>query len=129
MKTSYKPNSYSSVSPYLIVDGADSTIGFLVEVFGATKLRRILNASGKVMHAEVRIDDTVIMLTDEVPPAWLSVPSHVHVYVEDVDATYKRAIAGGGLSIQEPIKRGDENRRAAVKDARGITWWISTKVE
>jgi uncharacterized glyoxalase superfamily protein PhnB len=81
------------------------------------------------MHAEVRIDDTVIMLTDAFPPAWPSVPSHVHVYVPDVDATYKKAIDAGALSVQAPIKRGDENRRAAVKDPGGTTWWISTKVE
>ena len=57
MQTPHKPTDYNSVSPYLIVNGADSTINFLVEVFGATKLRRVANESGKVMHAEIRIDD------------------------------------------------------------------------
>jgi uncharacterized glyoxalase superfamily protein PhnB len=117
------------VSPYLIVDGADSTIAFLVEVFGAVKLRRIANGSGKVMHAEVRIDDTVLMLTDAFPPAWPPVPSHVHVYVKDVDASYGKAIGAGAASVQVPVKGGDENKRGAVKDAGGTTWWISTKVE
>ena len=129
MNLPHKPDGYNSMSPYLVVDGADSTIGFLVGVFGAIKLRRILNGSGNVMHAEVRIDDTVIMLTDAFPPAWPSAPSHVHVYVADVDATYKKAIDAGAFSVQAPVKRGDENRRAAVKDLGGTTWWISTKVE
>jgi uncharacterized glyoxalase superfamily protein PhnB len=129
MNPQHKPDGYNSVSPYLIVDGADSTIGFLVRIFGATKLRRILNEAGNVMHAEVRIDDTVIMLTDAFPPAWPSVPSHVHVYVADVDATYKKAIDAGVTSVQTPAKGRDENRRAAVKDPGGTTWWISTKVE
>jgi len=129
MNPPHKPDGYNSVSPYLVVDGADSTIGFLVSVFGAIKLRRILNGSGKVMHAEVRIDDTVIMLTDAFPPAWPSAPSHVHVYVADVDATCSKAIDAGAFSVQAPVKREDENRRAAVKDLGGTTWWISTKVE
>jgi uncharacterized glyoxalase superfamily protein PhnB len=129
METPHKPTGYNSVSPYLIVDGADSTIDFLVEVFGATKLRRVENDSGKVMHAEVRIDDTVLMLTDSFPPAWPSVSSHVHVYVKDVDAAYMKAIEAGAVSVQAPVKRGDENKRGAVKDAGGTTWWISTKVE
>jgi uncharacterized glyoxalase superfamily protein PhnB len=129
MNIPHKPPGYTSVSPYLVVDGADSTIAFLVEVFGAEKLRRVATDSGKVMHAEVRIDDTVLMLTDAFPPAWSAVPSHVHVYVKDVDATYGRAIAAGAAPVQAPVKRGDENKRGAAKDAGGTTWWISTKVE
>jgi uncharacterized glyoxalase superfamily protein PhnB len=67
MKSQHKPIGYTTVSPYLIVDKADATINFLTQVFGATELRRIADGSGKVMHAEVRIDDTVIMLTDPGP--------------------------------------------------------------
>jgi PhnB protein len=92
LRLQHKPTDYSTVSPYLIVSGADATISFLSQVFGATKLRRITYESGKVMHAEVRIDDTVIMLTDEFPPGWPAVASHVHIYVPDVDATYAKAI-------------------------------------
>jgi PhnB protein len=129
MSTQYKPTSYSSVSPYLIVDGADATIKFLIQVFGATKLRKISDESGKVMHAEVRIDDTVIMLTDPVPPGWPATSSHVHIYVQDVDITYAKALEAGAVSVQKPVKRNDENKRGAVKDSGGTTWWIATKVE
>jgi len=79
MSSSHKPANYSTVSPYLIVDGASSTIAFLVSVFGAVELRRFPNAAGKLMHAEVRIDDTVVMVADGVD-GWPPVPSHVHVY-------------------------------------------------
>ena len=102
MSISHKPNNYSTVSPYLIVDGASGTIDFLIRVFGAVELRRFPDAAGKLMHAEVRIDDTVVMIAnpgDEWPP----VPSYVHVYVNDVDAIYKRAIEAGATSVQEPI--------------------------
>jgi uncharacterized glyoxalase superfamily protein PhnB len=129
MESPYKPTDYNSVSPYLIVGGADATIGFLVEVFGAVKLRRIADEAGKVRHGEVRIDDTVIMLADAFPPAWPPVSSHVHIYVGDVDATYDKAIEAGAVSVQAPVKRNDEDRRAAVRDAGGTTWWIATKVE
>ena len=127
MSASYKPTTYSTVSPYLIVDGADATIGFLKEVFGAVELRRFPAESGKLMHAEVRIEDTVIMLADPAPD-WPPVPSHVHVYVEDVDATYQRALEAGAESVQEPVKKQDEDKRGGVKDSGGTTWWISTKI-
>jgi PhnB protein len=128
MDTSYKPNGYSTVSPYLIVDGASSTIDFLKRVFGAVELRRFPGAAGKLMHAEVRIDDTVVMLADG-GDGWPPVPSYVHVYVSDVDATYGRALAAGATSVQEPVKKEDEDKRGGVKDAGGTTWWIATKVK
>jgi len=129
MDASYKPNNYSSVSPYLIVDGANAIIDFLKRVFGAVELRRFPDEAGKLMHAEVRIEDTVIMLADPAPPDWPPVPSYVHVYVSDVDATYRRALEAGAVSVQEPSKKQDENKRGGVRDAGRTTWWIATKVE
>ncbi len=128
MESYYKPEGYSTVSPYLIVNGADAAIAFLVEVFSAVELRRIPNDAGKITHAEVRIDDTVVMVADG-GDGWSSIPSHVHIYVSDVDATYKRAIVAGAKSVQEPIKKDDEDKRGGVKDAGGTTWWIATKVK
>jgi uncharacterized glyoxalase superfamily protein PhnB len=128
MSTSYKPQGYTSVSPYLIVDGASGTIEFLVRVFDAVELRRFPGADSKLMHAEVRIDDTVVMLADG-GAGWPPAPASVHVYVADVDATYRRAMEAGAISVQEPVKKDDEDRRGGVKDAGGTTWWIATKVE
>lgn len=128
MSTTYKPENYSSVSPYLIVDGASATITFLERVFGAVELRRFPDAAGKIRHAEVRIDDSVVMLADGAE-GWPPVPGHVHVYVNDVEATYKRALEAGATSVQEPVKKEDADKRGGVKDAGGTTWWIATKVE
>ena len=125
---SHKPDDYSTVSPYLIVHGAEGTIEFLVHVFGAVELRRFPAPDGRVAHAEVRIDDTVVMLADDVE-GWPPAPSNVHVYVPDVDATYRRALERGATSVQEPMQKDDPDRRAGVKDAGGTTWWIATKVE
>lgn len=128
MSSAHKPEGYSTVSPYLIVDGASRTIEFLVRVFDATELRRFPDESGRLMHAEVRIDDTVLMVADGVE-GWPPVPSHVHIYVADVDATYRRALEAGAESVQEPVRKDDPDKRGGVKDAGGTTWWIATKVE
>jgi uncharacterized glyoxalase superfamily protein PhnB len=60
---------------------------------------------------------------------WPPIASHVHVYVPDVDATYRRALQAGAKSVQEPVKKDDADRRGGVKDPGGTTWWIATKVE
>ncbi|MGQ0549078.1 MAG: VOC family protein [Armatimonadota bacterium] len=128
MSSSHKPRGYTSVSPYLIVDGATHTIDFLKRVFDAVELRRFPDSTGKLMHAEVRIDDTVVMLADG-GPGWPPMSSHVHVYVSDVDGTYRRALEAGATSVQEPVKKDDPDKRGGVKDSGGTTWWIATKVE
>jgi uncharacterized glyoxalase superfamily protein PhnB len=128
MSESYRPEGYNAVSPYLIVDGASETIAFLQRVFGAVELRRFPDADGRLMHAEVRITDTVIMLADGVE-SWPPIPSYVHIYVPDVDETYRRALEAGAESVQKPVKKEDEDKRGGVKDSGGTTWWISTRVE
>jgi uncharacterized glyoxalase superfamily protein PhnB len=127
MAKTYKPEAYTGVSPYLIVDGAARTIQFLKDTFGATELRQYPGEGGKLMHAEVRIDDSVVMLADPAP-SWPAMAAHVHVYVADVDATYRRALSLGATSVQEPVKKEDEDKRGGVKDPGGTTWWISTRV-
>lgn len=127
MTDTHKPQGYSTVSPYLVVDGAGATIDFLVRVFGGVELSRYPAPDGKVMHAEVRIDDTVVMLADG-GEGWPPVPSYVHVYVPDVDATWRAALAAGATPVQEPVKKDDPDKRGGVKDAGGTTWWIATRV-
>jgi uncharacterized glyoxalase superfamily protein PhnB len=126
--TTFKPKHYNTVSPYLIVSDAAATIAFLENIFGGKVLRTYPDPKGRIMHAEVRIDDTIVMLADAAP-GWPAQPSFVHVYVPDVDATYALALKSGAESVQEPIKKDDEDKRGGVKDAGGTTWWISTKVE
>ena len=127
MPASHKPESYPTISPYLIVTDANATIEFLTSVFGARELRRFPGEGGQIAHAEVRLDDSVLMVADGVP-GWPPVPAHVHVYVPDVDTTYRQALAHGAEAVQEPVQKGDEDKRGGVKDAGGTTWWISTRV-
>lgn len=128
MSMSYKPEGYSTVSPYLIVDGASRTIEFLVRTFDAIEVRRLPGEGDRLMHAEVRIGDTVLMLADGTE-GWPPLPSHVHIYVPDVDATYRRALEAGASPVQEPVKKEDEDRRGGVTDPGGTTWWIAARVE
>jgi uncharacterized glyoxalase superfamily protein PhnB len=128
MNIRWKPEGYASVSPYLMAAGAQRVIDFLKQAFGAAELRRYDMPDGSIMHAEVRIDDTVIMLADG-GGAWPAFPAWMHVYVRDVDATYRRALEAGGVTVQEPQQReGDPDRRAGVQDPAGNTWWIATQV-
>ena len=128
MSQRYKPEGYSTVSPYLIAAGAQKVIDFARQVFGARELRRFEMPDGSVAHAEVQIGDTVIMVGDA-GGDWPAVPTHLHVYVEDVDAVYHRALAAGGVAVQAPERKGDDpDRRGGVKDPAGNTWWIGTQV-
>ncbi|MEM7537274.1 MAG: VOC family protein [Chloroflexota bacterium] len=127
MNKTFKPEGYPSISPYLIVNDADKTIQFLIATFGATEIRRFSNEDGSINHAEVRLDDGVLMLADK-GPGWPDRPANVHIYVEDVDAVYQRALANGGESVQEPVQKDDPDKRGGVRDAGGTIWWIATKV-
>ncbi len=125
--SSYKPENYPSVSPYLIVTNAGAAIDFLIAVFDAVEVRRFADTDGRVMHAEVRLDDTVIMLGDSADQ-WPAVESHVHVYVPDVDVAYARALQHGATSVQSPEKKDDDDKRGGAKDPWGTTWWIATRI-
>ncbi len=128
MSAAHKPEGYPTVSPYLIVDGAGATIDFLVQAFDAVPLRQFPGPGGRLMHAEVQLGDSVVMLADS-SDGWPAHAAQVHVYVPDVDATYRRALAAGATSVQEPVKKEDPDKRGGVKDRSGTTWWIATKVE
>lgn len=124
----YKPDGYPSLAPYIMTDQAQRVIEFAKTAFNAVEVRRFESPNGGVMHAELRIDDSMIMLSDATPD-FPGFPIWIHLYVVDVDATYTRAIAAGGRSVQEPAQKpNDPDRRGGVADPAGNTWWISTQV-
>ena len=128
MTTTWKPENYNSVSVYIVTDNAQRVIDFLKKTFDAADLRRFDNPDGKIMHAEVRISDTIEMIA-EAGGAYPAFPACLHVYVPDAQATYKKALSAGGVSVQEPVhKQGDPDLRGGVKDLSGNTWWISTQM-
>jgi len=128
MSAPYKPSGFPSVSAYIMASDARAVIEFVTKVFGATPERRFDSPDGRIMHAEMRIDDSVVMLADA-HADWPAAPAWVHIYVADVDAAYQRALAAGGTSVQAPQQRaGDPDRRGGVADPCGNQWWISTQL-
>lgn len=125
----WKPEGYTSVSPYLITRNPDRVIDFLRSALDGTPLRRFEHEDGSVLHAEVRIDDTVVMIGGA-GEEWPPVPCHLHVYVADVDEAYRKALEHGAESIEPPRHRdGDPDRRGGVRGPGGNTWWLSTRAD
>src|SRR5690554_3855769 len=128
MTTPWKPEGYPSLSPYLVVDDANEVVRFLEKVFAAKELRRHDRPDGSVMHVEVGFDSNVVMIGKSMT-GWPAVPTHLHVYVQDVDALYQKALEAGGEAVQEPQKKeGDEDKRGAFKGPGGNTWWVATQI-
>lgn len=128
MNAPWKPEGHSSVAPYLLVEDARRVIEFLELVFGARAGRHFEGPDGSLMHAEVHIDDSTVMLADATKE-WPAVRSMIHVYVKDVDVTYQRALAAGAVSEQKPAtKEGDPDRRGGFRDPAGNSWWVSTQM-
>jgi uncharacterized glyoxalase superfamily protein PhnB len=121
------PEGYHAVTPYLVVDGAGRLMDFLQDVFGAQEIMRMAAPDGQIGHAEVCLGDSIMMIADATPEYPATSPM-LFVYVDDVDETYRKAVAAGGTSTQEPADQfyGD---RTAGATAFGIRWYIATHVE
>jgi uncharacterized glyoxalase superfamily protein PhnB len=114
--------------PILTVNGAGNFINFLKAAFGAEEKERYAGPGGVVMHAELTIGPSIVMTSDanaEFPPT----SSRLQLYVEDVDAVYKRALAAGATSLREPADQFYGDRSGGVKDAFGNEWWLATHIE
>ncbi len=122
------PPDYHSMCPFVIADGAQDFVAFLSAALGATERERITRTDGSIGHTEVQIGDSVVMLTDptdQLPPR----PSAFYVYVDNVDETFARAVAAGGVIRSEPANQFYGNREASVLDQSSNIWWITTAVE
>lgn len=119
--------TYRTVTPYLLVSDADAELAFLKQAFGATEVECHRNADNAVMHAEVRIGDTLVML-GQAGGQWKPREAALYLWVDDVDGTYARALAAGADSESEPEDKPYGHRNAGVNDRNGITWWIGSPV-
>lgn len=123
----FKPAGYNSLSPYLIVNGAENMVRMLEHVFQASMKRKFERPGGKLTHAELLIDDSVIMLSE----ASDSFPANqflLHVYVPDAIAIYQRAIDYGCTGIQAPVRKEDDpDVRGMFRDFAGNIWAVSTQ--
>ena len=130
------PDGYHTVTPYLVVNGAAEAIEFYKKAFGATELMRMPGPDGTVMHAEIKIGDSPIMLADENPemgfrgPASLGgSPVGILIYVEDVDALFAQAIAAGGKEQRPLADQFYGDRSGTLEDPYGHVWTVATHVE
>jgi PhnB protein len=122
------PDGYRSVTPYLIVDGADLLLRFIEQAFSGQERSRMQDEDGGVVHAEVQIGDSVVMLSDA-NERWPATPGVLHLYVEDCDTTFQKAVAAGGTVVQELATQFYGDRSGGVRDPLGNVWWITTHVE
>ena len=127
------PDGYHNVTPYLIIDGAARALDFYKRVFGATERMRMPGSDGKVGHAEITIGDSMIMLADEhlemgarAPGAFGGAAVGIMLYVNDVDATVKAAVADGAKLLQPVEDKFYGDRMGTIEDPFGHHWSIAT---
>ena len=132
----FQPEGYHAVTPYLIVSGATKAIDFYKKVLGATEIMCMPGPGGRIMHAELRIGDSVIMLADENPAMGASSPKTVGgtpvgimLYVKDVDAVFKKAIAEGAKSERDVADQFYGDRNGTFVDPFGHKWTVGTHIE
>ncbi len=114
--------TYRTVTPYLVVKDADALLGFVKAAFGGVETLCQRTDDGSVAHAEVRIGDSLIMV-GQAGRQWTPRSAALYLWVDDVDATYRRALAAGAASESAPEDKPYGHRTAGV-DMCGITWWI-----
>ena len=130
------PDGYHSVTPYLICRDAAKAIAFYQKAFGAEEKMRMPGPDGKIAHAEIRIGDSNVMLSDEHPKMNFVGPATLNgttvmlmIYVKDCDAVYDQAIKAGATSLRPLANQFYGDRSGTVKDPFGHIWTLSTHVE
>jgi uncharacterized glyoxalase superfamily protein PhnB len=124
------PARYSRVDPWVISRDTAAEIAFLAAAFGAreTPGSRMVGPDGRIGHVEVEVDDAVIMLFDA-GPTWPATPSHLRVYVAEVDEVVERAVAAGARLVTRPTNLAFGERVARVRDPQGHLWWLHERFE
>jgi PhnB protein len=138
-KISRIPRDYRSITPTLTITGASEAIEYYRKVFGAEVLSRLDRPDGKLMHAELMIGDSIIMLGEECPPHeghgenCTSSPTNLkgstvglYLYVDDVDSVVRRAVKAGGQAGMEVADMFWGDRAGTVKDPFGHIWMVAT---
>ena len=123
------PDGYHTVTPYLVVEGAAQLMDFMKQTFQATEVERMTGPDGAIMHAEVKIGDSMVMVGEAMGGDQQPLPGMIYLYVEDADTTYQRALRAGATLTMEIADQFWGDRAGGVKDPTGIHWWIATHKE
>ena len=122
------PEGYNSVSPWVISRDTNAVIEFAKAAFGADEIGRVADENGVIGHAEFRIGDSVVLAFDA-KPHWPDTPAFLRLYVEDADATFRRALDAGGIAVTNVTHLFWGDRIGRVRDPMGNLWWIQARVE
>lgn len=122
------PKGFHSITPMMTVRGAATLIDFLKEAFRAREIMRMKWPDGKIMHAELRLGDSALMLCDATE-TWQPTQSELYLYVDDVDEAHRRALDAGATSVMEPADQFYGDRLGVVIDQSGNRWSIATHIE
>ncbi len=122
------PEGFSTITPYLHVEDLPNLMGFLTHAFGAKQISLSKTASGSIANACMQIGSSYIEMS-EVQEGFRPMPCAIHLFVEDADAVYKKAVEVGALSVMEPTTQFYGDREAFVIDPSGNHWYIATRIE
>lgn len=136
MSVKHTPDGYHTATPYLIAKGAAQAIEFYKKVFGATEVIRMAGPDGSVMHAEVKIGDSMIMIGEENPKWGATAPTSlggspvgICLYFPDVDARFATALANGATEKKAVQDQFYGDRSGTIIDPFGHVWTIATHIE
>jgi len=128
MSVKLVPDGYSTVTPYIMSKDPERLLEFLNKAFDAEEIELIRQSNGKIMHAQARIVDSIVMIGGA-DSKWPAESASLYLYLGDVDTTYANALAAGDESIMEPANQIYGDRMGGVKDPTGNTWWLATHFE
>lgn len=122
------PDGYHTVSPYLVSDNPDRLLEFIKHAFAGQEVHVMRQGNGKILHAQARIGDSIVMIGGA-DSKWPAEKMSLYLYLDDVDAVYRSALAAGAESIMEPSDQFYGDRMGGVKDPTGNTWWLAAHIE
>jgi PhnB protein len=122
------PEGFHTVTPYLFAEGVPQLIEFILAAFDGEVTSRKERPDGSILHAVVRIGDSMLMM-GEATAEFEAMPTSIYLYVTDCDRVYQRALDAGGTSVFEIMNLPSGERYGGVKDCCGNIWWIATHVE
>lgn len=121
------PDGFHSVTPFFMSKDVDGLTRFLEQAFDAKVTHSLKQKDNKTMHAQVLIGNSMILIGDSMGKD--AQPMNIYIYTKDADAMYKKAVAAGGESIQQPADQFYGDRNGGIKDKFGNTWWVATHIE
>ncbi|WP_370946551.1 VOC family protein [Amycolatopsis sp. cg5] len=122
------PQGYHAVTPWIITPDSRQAMAFAARAFDAEEIAVVAMPDGSVGHAEMRIGDSVVMFFDS-RPEWQDSPAYLRLYVEDSDATFKKALEAGATAVTEMTELFFGDKVGRVRDPFGNVWWIQERLE